>query len=350
MTDKIAVLTAISVFCHINYAYIYRLLSTKVDKAKSKKEVNGIEHYLSIAILLYTFAAIFIGVAIFICYLLYGCDFDISKGNILNQFQAYNLLIPLFIMAILYSLHITTEAYAIGKYKTASYMIFFQFSIIVTFVWDWYFKGMNRPIAINDKLALIGQVIISIVALINFSKVKSEKQDFSFFSKNSLIALISAFCCGSGIFIDSEFAENVIFVKLDTQNHFVPYLVYELLTFLLPVFLVYLFYIKKFGIKRSCKVFEIFKKNKLLILLSSFFSAGQFVFAIYSLGQSENKIMPITIIALTGFASTIYTILLDFIINTFYKKNKFEINKQEVIKLLILSIFSLFTLKHILSL
>jgi drug/metabolite transporter (DMT)-like permease len=268
-----------------------------------EKVVREIDEALISATILYGLASM-----ILITGSLITSPFNDKEFNVPNSFflwgeqfeNSWVLVGTIAMMSIGYYVHIVTEAYSRKRLNMGIYSIFFQSNILIIIGLDWTFHDSKlRLISITGGIIVF---VASIWALRKKELDKGTKKD-----KNVvIIACLSALTCGGSLFIDGEVGRYLIFKDDFNISQISTFLFYEFLTFFIPFLLTISHLMIKLGFKKALKSLNKgFSSYKILYLLSSLFSVGQFVFSVFAL-SSNTKFFGAIILGTTPFVNVIF--------------------------------------------
>jgi uncharacterized membrane protein len=117
-------------------------------------------------------------------------------------------------------------------------------------------------------------------------------------SSNAIIriAIISALSCGVALFIDGEISHYIIFKDDSLLSSLPVFLFYEMLTFGIPSLLAFLLVLYKLR-KRALQALKAeFIEFPTAYWLSALFSVGQFVFSVFALSYSNDRVLTAAIL------------------------------------------------------
>jgi hypothetical protein len=254
--------------------------------------------------ILYFLASIILFISTILAALLFGfhCALPTNATFLNTQYTDNVLVIPLLIsicvMSICYSVHIVSEAKARATTSISSYAILFQTNIIVVAAIDIYFNHT----AVNMLIVLGGLSIIlaSTGAFINNNGMLSKTN-----ARILGIALVSAISCGVALYIDGMVSNQVIFQHNNPFKNLSLFLLYEMLTFLLPFLItsVWIFISLKTTMLRT--MYGVYIKNQRAFWLSALFSVLQFVFSVLALSYSEHRLVAAALLGTAPFFSVL---------------------------------------------
>lgn len=271
------------------------------------------EQPLLAATLLYGGAAFFLCIAVLLCILLFGWHFTLSntvKVFALNfSFTSVGLILLLliFIMSLLYFAHIGTEAFARRKINMGVYALLFQINVVVIAFMDWIVYHMPLSIyMVSGGILIILSGSLALIARYFFAEASPLSVTLNW--TVILLGIGSAIACGLALYIDGEIGRNYILKGNFKFEFLAAFLFYEMLTFGIPCLWAYctLSFPKAWWYVLQLLIKE-FKRSKRDYVLSSLFSAGQFVFSVLALALPGPRFFVAMILAL----SPLFSILLD---------------------------------------
>jgi hypothetical protein len=207
-------------------------------------------------------------------------------------------------MALLYFVHITTEARSRTLVDMGSYAILFQAYVPVIAILDIVvYRAIPGIIGIVGALLLLYSSSGILILESRFTR-KDKRRRLTRKAPNSpretaaQIGLLSAVACGFALYIDGEIGRNYL-LPIGHFPSFVPYfLFYETLTFALPAAVAILWLARSESIRNlfHCLAEE-FRKDKRGYALASLFSSSQFVFSVLALSLPAPRIISASVLA-----------------------------------------------------
>ena len=293
---------SISILCGLLASISYAYFSKKYEPLTRK-----VDNPLIPAILLYGGSAIYllilsVGLAFF-----FGWHFSMNEiitifGNSFSNVRVI-LLFLILAMSYLYYKHIITEAESRKTINMGAYSVLFQINIIIIALVDWlsYKSQLSWEIIIGGILLFISSTGILaghyFFANRDISLLKLSKRTI-------YISILSAVTCGFALCIDGEIGRNYIFVSGNKMQFISTFVFYEMLTFGIPSILALVNYIWQTKTFDSLNILKsVFKDNKSDYLLSSFFSASQFVFSVFALSLPESRYIAAVALGLSPILS-----------------------------------------------
>lgn len=338
--------TWVSLLCGMLAVFCYGLFSRFYEPL-----TRSAEEPLLAAAVLYGGAAFILGIFVVFCLVLFGGPFKLPTSvtvfNITTSFTGAitALLLLIILMSLLYFAHIGTEASARKSINMGVYTLLFQINVLIIALTDWvvYRTPFSFEMVAGGLLILFS----SATALLTRSyllkrngnstlELEQSPQSLSRWQKRLVrlrlpflqsialraseylpttvnrrvfLAIASAVTCGLALYIDGEIGRNYILKKsaFNTAS-LTPFLFYEMLTFGIPcLWTIFKLSRSKPLLKVLSKLKEEYLHHKLGYSLSSFFSAGQFVFSVLALSLPASRFLVAMVLAL----SPIFSIFLD---------------------------------------